>query len=437
MAIFRDGGLDVLKKKQCSKHNSQIVSGFCFACSEFVCVCCLLENHDKHRKEVRSLEESVAEKRKEVARTGVKLGNRLEIVEAKQKRVEKETEELEQKLKILTKVVEMRRVEKKDLALEKDDLRMRKDTILRLSNTPTDVSLLEKDLFSSLLETANNVVNEAFLSTNPREKGVVCRDGLCLSSSFPCGKRPLGVCVDGKGNFLIAEFHFLRVRDREWNVVDSLEKEINSLKLDPVDVALGLNDQIVILDWNRHQVVILNKEGEFVRSFGSKGSKDGQFKKPYGVVVDDIGHIIVTDTHNHRIQVFSEDGFFIQSFSFDGQLKKPWCTAVDRNGHLVVSDSENHIIRVVDIEGRFVRQIRRTDSSFFPKGVDVDGEGRIFVCESEKNRVSVFEQDGKFLYSFGGIYLRGPLRVVVDSFGSVLVVESDGNSLQLWKSKKS
>ena len=83
-------------------------------------------------------------------------------------------------------------------------------------------------------------------------------------------------------------------------------------------MSIGLNDEIVILDWAESKVVVLNKEGEFIRSFGSKGSQFGQFNRPHGLVVDGEGRIIVADTWNHRIQVFNNDGSFIRSFGSKG-----------------------------------------------------------------------------------------------------------------------
>jgi hypothetical protein len=39
-----------------------------------------------------------------------------------------------------------------------------------------------------------------------------------------------------------------------------------------------------------------------VRTIGSEGSENGQFKYPHGVLVDGQGRIIASDS-NHRIQV--------------------------------------------------------------------------------------------------------------------------------------
>ena len=47
----------------------------------------------------------------------------------------------------------------------------------------------------------------------------------------------------------------------------------------------------------------------------------------------------------------------------------------------------------------------------------------------------MFEEDGTFLFSFGKDHMENPSRVVVDSFGSILVSESDKKSVHLWKSK--
>ena len=159
---------------------------------------------------------------------------------------------------------------------------------------------------------------------------------------------PCGVSVNSDGNIFICEWEDgLRVRDFEGNemIESTIQKTIDSLHLEPVDVSIGLNDQIVVLDYSQYcrRVVILNKEGELIKSFGSKGSEDGQFKSPCGVDVDEEGRIIVCDTFNHRIQVFDNDGSFLHSFgskgSSEGQFDQPQSVVVDRDGNIVISDT--------------------------------------------------------------------------------------------------
>ena len=247
-----------------------------------------------NRKKVKSIEESILEKRNEVVKIGDKLEKRLIEIEKKRKKIEKEMKELEEKL-------EKKRIEKKEIELEKEDLRIRKDSIIRLSNTPTttttttdcDVSLFFDDqLFSTLLQTATDIVSEGGIVDglfSKRKKGVICCDGggdsFRLVSSFPLKDEPLGVSVNSDGNIFICEWveGGLKVRDKEGNemIESTIQKTIDSLHLKPVGVSIGLNDQIVVLDWSQdcRRVVILNKEGELIKSFGSKGSEDGQFNE--------------------------------------------------------------------------------------------------------------------------------------------------------------
>ena len=445
-------GLENLKKRECSKHPSETIWGFCFQCSSFVCIRCILETHDDHIEKVKSIEESILEKRNEVVKIGEKLEKRLIEIEKKGKKIEEEMKELEEKL-------EKKRIEKKEIELEKEDLRIRKDSIIRLSNTPTtttttttdcDVSLFFDDqLFSTLLQTANDIVSEAGL-LKPK-KGVICCDGggdsFRFVSSFALENVPFGVSVNSDGNIFICEGEGgLRVRDKEGNemIESTIQKTIDSHQLKPVDVSIGLNDQIVVLDCSQHsrRVVILNKEGELIKSFGSYGSEDGQFNEPYGVDVDEEGRIIVADTLNDRIQVFDNDGSFLRSFgskgSSEGQLDTPSRVVVDGDGNIVICDCLNDRIQVMDIEGNFIRCFGTSGSGDSqlnqPEGVEVDGEGRIVVCDSGNGRVSVFEKDGTFLFSFGQHHMKRPYGIVVDSFGTIIVSDYEKNTIEFWKS---
>ena len=439
-------GLEKLRKRECSKHPSELICGYCFECCTLVCVCCILETHGNHKEKVNSIKESVLKKRDEVVKIGDRLERRLIEIEKKRKEIEEEMKELEKKL-------EKKRIEKKEIELEKEDLRIRKDSIIRLSNTPSDVSLFDDQLFSTLLQTANDIVFEGGVGVGvgvglKRKKGMICCDGdsFRFVSSFSLKNEPGGMSVNSDGNIFICEPDGggLKVRDKEGNemIESTIQKTIDSLKLDPADVSIGLNDQIVVLDWSQdsHRVVILNKQGELIKVFGSKGFRNGQFYEPEGVDVDGEGRIIVSNTYNHRIQVFDKDGSFIRSFGSKGSSEDQFCyprgVVVDRYGNIVVCDCGNHRIKVMDIEGNLIRCFGTRGSGdsqlHGPRSVDVDGEGRIVVCEWGNGRVSVFEKDGTFLFSFGKGRMTNPRGVVVDSFGTIIVSDFGKNSIEFW-----
>jgi tripartite motif-containing protein 2/3/tripartite motif-containing protein 71 len=49
--------------------------------------------------------------------------------------------------------------------------------------------------------------------------------------------------------------------------------------------------------------VLRYSDGSHVRTIGSKGSGNGQFSYPYGVLIDGQGRIIVSEYGNYRIQL--------------------------------------------------------------------------------------------------------------------------------------
>ena len=57
----------------------------------------------------------------------------------------------------------------------------------------------------------------------------------------------------------------------------------------------------------------MSVEGVFVRQWGKRGEgQQGKFRRPSAVVVCTWGQeIVVSDTSNHRIQVFGLDGTFL------------------------------------------------------------------------------------------------------------------------------
>ena len=427
---------ETIKKKHCSEHSSEFVFGYCFGCSVFVCGCCILGSHSEHKEMIFSLAESAKKRRDQVAKIGDDLRRRMQVIEKIQQENVDEIKSLKEKLMKKEK-------EQKELELEIGDLKMRHDTIGRLSNMPTDDSILNENIFSTLLQTANDLVDEMIQKKETFEEREDTRE---LQVSFPWEGSPWGVSVNSGGNILVAErMKNVTLRNREngslIRTFDSLNRSFGLFD-DPIDVSCGTEDQVVVLDTAKCQVVIFNKEGHYVRSFGSCGSRYGEFKGPCSVVVDKENQIIVADSGNHRIQVFGSDGRFIRCFgrvgSLEGQFFSPTGVAIDRDGHLVISDLGNHRIQVMGIEGNFLFAFGSygpKDSELsFPQSVSVDGKGRIVVCDSGNERMCVFEKDGTFLFSFGDGKLNSPRCVASDRYGYIISdcsLEGE-KTVQLW-----
>ena len=77
----------------------------------------------------------------------------------------------------------------------------------------------------------------------------------------------------------------------------SVYSEISGIDLDKFGI-------IYVVDHGRHLVLLLGYDGRHLIEIGERGSNDGQFYSPQGIVLDDDRKLYVSDTGNHRIQVF-------------------------------------------------------------------------------------------------------------------------------------
>uniref|UniRef100_A0A8C5R959 Uncharacterized protein n=1 Tax=Laticauda laticaudata TaxID=8630 RepID=A0A8C5R959_LATLA len=120
------------------------------------------------------------------------------------------------------------------------------------------------------------------------------------------------------------------------------------------------------------------------------------------------GKILVSDTRNHRVQLFGPDGVFLNKYGFEGTLWKhfdsPRGVTFNHEGHLVVTDFNNHRLLVIRPDcqsARFLGSEGTNNGQFLrPQGVAVDQEGRIIVADSRNHRVQIFEPNGSFLCKF-------------------------------------
>lgn len=86
----------------------------------------------------------------------------------------------------------------------------------------------------------------------------------------------------------------------------------------PSDVAWDKAGNIYIADGmngNVNRIAKFNKDGNFVKQWGSTGSENGQFNGPKALAVDNAGNVYVADSGNKRIQVFDGEGTFKSQFS--------------------------------------------------------------------------------------------------------------------------
>jgi hypothetical protein len=108
----------------------------------------------------------------------------------------------------------------------------------------------------------------------------------------------------------------------------------------PTDVAWDAAGNIFVSDgYTNARVVKMDKAGKFVKTFGSKGSGQGQLDMPNSIAVDARGNVYVADLGNKRIQVFDNDGNFKTQI---GDVGAPWTVCISPGAHQYLYSSNSN-----------------------------------------------------------------------------------------------
>jgi hypothetical protein len=170
-------------------------------------------------------------------------------------------------------------------------------------------------------------------------------------------------------------------------------------KYNPTNVAIAPNGDIYVGDgYGSYYVNQYNNKGEYIRTFGGKGSDPGQLAEPHGLWVDTRStpaRLVVADRRNNRLQRFTLDGThvdFIPGFRLPCHFdeRKGMVVVPDLHGRVTLLDGTNKIVehlgdsnapdwnsplrvqpREAFIPGQFI----------CPHGACFDHEGNIFVVE--------------------------------------------------------
>jgi len=146
----------------------------------------------------------------------------------------------------------------------------------------------------------------------------------------------------------------------------------------PSDVAWDAAGNIFVADGmgSNARVAKFDKDGRFVKSWGRKGTGDGEFGSVHGIAVDAQGNVYVADAGNKRIQIFDNEGNFRKSLTNVGSPQAV-CMTKGANAVLYVSNSNP-----VD---------------------DIDRDGQIYKMHLDGTVVGQFGRAGKQPKEFGTV----------------------------------
>lgn len=199
-----------------------------------------------------------------------------------------------------------------------------------------------------------------------------------------------------------------------------------------------------------------SETGAFIDQFGQRGAAEQQgafFNRPNAMAVSPDGNLIVADTWNHRMRVFSPELEPVtswgqwQSFGFNAPVEPTdgfWAqrdVAVDIAGNIYVSDTGNKRIRVYDASGNYQRDIGTGGSApgqlDESTGVEVSSDGRVFIADTRNRRIAVFDTLGNFLtnYQVRGWYEVGgsrPYLALDENRDMLYITDPDGGRVLVY-----
>ena len=140
------------------------------------------------------------------------------------------------------------------------------------------------------------------------------------------------IWVTDKGSDMVIKFNpdgrVVMVFGRKQEASDEGTEPLKHVKppLPPVD---GMFRQVTDVAWDavgntyisdgyvNSRIAKVDKDGNWLKSWGEPGDQPGQFNVPHSIAVDAQNNIYVADRGNRRIQVFNTDGKFLRQFTID------------------------------------------------------------------------------------------------------------------------
>jgi len=181
-----------------------------------------------------------------------------------------------------------------------------------------------------------------------------------------------------------------------WENVNPPLPAVDGLFRQPTDVAWDSRGNIYITDgYVNSRVAKYDRNGDWVTSWGEKGTAPGQFRLPHAIAIDRTDNVYVGDRTNRRIQVFDTNGTFLRLFTIDVP-PVPGTKAV--NGNTPTGD---RLAAVVGAPNAICitpgpNQVMFVGESTFP--------GRIFKVSLDGKVLGVIGRSGRLLKQFSGAH---------------------------------
>jgi DNA-binding beta-propeller fold protein YncE len=170
-------------------------------------------------------------------------------------------------------------------------------------------------------------------------------------------------------------------------------------------VGVDSKDNVYVFNRGKHPVIVLDREGNFLRSWG-----ESVFKRPHGIHVAPDDTLWCTDDGDHTVRHMTIDGKMLLEIGVPGEPAPymsgdPFCrcthTALSPSGDLYVADGYgNAKVHKYSPDGKrlFSWGEPGTEQGQFNivHNICCDEDGWVYVADRENHRIQVFDGKGRF-----------------------------------------
>ncbi|XP_069782785.1 tripartite motif-containing protein 2 isoform X2 [Narcine bancroftii] len=180
-------------------------------------------------------------------------------------------------------------------------------------------------------------------------------------------------------------------------------------------------------------------EDDLIFRIGTKGRNKGEFTNLQGVATSSNGKVMIADSNNQCVQIFSNDGQFKNRFGVrgrsPGQLQRPTGVAVHPSGDIIIADYDNKWVSIFSSDGKFKTKLG-SGKLLGPKGVAVDRNGHIIVVDNKACCAFIFQPNGKLVTKFGNRgngdkQFAGPHFAAVNNNNEIIVTDFHNHSVKV------
>ena len=156
------------------------------------------------------------------------------------------------------------------------------------------------------------------------------------------------------------------------------------------------------IDSKLHQLLKYTLDGQLVKKIGTRGKEPLQFNLPLDVTVGSDGSVYVLDSGNFRVQKLTREGEFVESWGGAGDLLghfgMPRSIAMDEEDNIYISDAQFGNVQIFNNKGKLLMSLGGLSQDDEPgaysliTGITLDDRSHLYVLDQYLKKMEVFKK---------------------------------------------